>query len=30
MNSNPILNREIVTPWHGETQAAERNALGKT
>jgi len=30
MNSNPILNREIVTPWHGEAQAAERNEIGKS
>jgi len=30
MNSNPILNREIVTLWHGEAQAAERNKLGKS
>ena len=30
MNSNTILNREIVTPLHGEAQAAERNELGKS
>ena len=27
MNSNPILNREIVTRWNGVAQAAERNEL---
>ena len=30
MNSNPILNREIVTRWNGVAQAAERNELGKS
>ena len=30
MNSNPILNREIVTQWNGVAQAAERNKLGKS
>jgi len=30
MNSNPILNREIVTRWNGVAQAAERNEHGKS
>jgi len=30
MNSNPILNREIIIPWHGEAQVAEGNKLGKS
>jgi len=29
MNSKPILNREIVTPWHVEVQMAERKDVVK-
>ena len=27
MNSNPILNREIGTTWHGEAQTVERKNM---